>query len=156
MIHPITLLLRQILTFIGEQIYFYRQLFMKLWAVLWFLPVPHLVCLILLTFDVEILFWTIFLYILLLLLFSEKQEPRAWICFMVLGISINMFKSWFCRDPNWADIKLAQVKYLLSRLSQFKELVSNKFTCIPSVLVAGDFNSTPGDEVSLHYLLSLV
>lgn len=67
-----------------------------------------------------------------------------------------MFKSWFCRDPNWADIKLAQVKYLLSRLSQFKELVSNKFTCIPSVLVAGDFNSTPGDEVSLHYLLFLV
>ncbi|THU69518.1 hypothetical protein C4D60_Mb08t15240 [Musa balbisiana] len=50
-------------------------------------------------------------------------------------------------DPNWADIKLAQVKYLLSRLSQFKELVSNKFTCIPSVLVAGDFNSTPGDEI---------
>ncbi|CAL9776632.1 unnamed protein product [Musa acuminata subsp. burmannicoides] len=56
-------------------------------------------------------------------------------------------------DPNWADIKLAQVKYLLSRLSQFKELVSNKFTCIPSVLVAGDFNSTPGDEV-YRYLVS--
>ncbi|URE23331.1 Endonuclease/Exonuclease/phosphatase family [Musa troglodytarum] len=56
-------------------------------------------------------------------------------------------------DPNWADIKLAQAKYLLSRLSQFKELISNKFTCIPSVLVAGDFNSTPGDEV-YRYLVS--
>ncbi|WOL09505.1 carbon catabolite repressor protein [Canna indica] len=57
-------------------------------------------------------------------------------------------------DPNWADVKLAQAKYLLSRLSQFKELISNKFTCIPSVLVAGDFNSTPGDEVYQYLVLA--
>ncbi|XP_074582973.1 carbon catabolite repressor protein 4 homolog 4 isoform X1 [Curcuma longa] len=56
-------------------------------------------------------------------------------------------------DPTWIDVKLAQAKYLLSRLSQFKELVSTKFACTPSVLVAGDFNSTPGDEV-YQYLVS--
>lgn len=53
------------------------------------------------------------------------------------------------RDPEWADVKLAQAKYLLSRLSKFKTLVSNKFQCEPSVLVAGDFNSLPEDKVSL-------
>lgn len=51
------------------------------------------------------------------------------------------------RDPDWIDVKLAQAKYLLSRLSQFREHVSSKFSCIPPVIVAGDFNSTPGDEV---------
>lgn len=51
------------------------------------------------------------------------------------------------RDPEWADVKLAQAKYLLSRLAQFKTAVSDKFECTPSVLVAGDFNSTPGDKV---------
>lgn len=51
------------------------------------------------------------------------------------------------RDPEWADVKLAQAKYLLSRLAQFKIAVSDKFECTPSVLVAGDFNSTPGDKV---------
>lgn len=44
-------------------------------------------------------------------------------------------------------MKLAQVKYLQYRLAQFKATVSNKFNCMPSVIVAGDFNSTPGDEV---------
>ncbi|XP_028111233.1 carbon catabolite repressor protein 4 homolog 4 isoform X2 [Camellia sinensis] len=56
-------------------------------------------------------------------------------------------------DPNWADVKLAQAKYLISRLAQFKTLVSDKFECIPSVIVAGDFNSTPGDKV-YQYLVS--
>ncbi|KAG6687568.1 hypothetical protein I3842_11G078400 [Carya illinoinensis] len=56
-------------------------------------------------------------------------------------------------DPEWADVKLAQAKYLLSRLAQFKELVSNRLECIPSVIVAGDFNSTPGDKV-YQYLIS--
>lgn len=56
-------------------------------------------------------------------------------------------------DPNWADVKLAQVKYLLKRVSQFQEVVSNKFSSTPSVIVAGDFNSTPGDEV-YRYLVS--
>lgn len=50
-------------------------------------------------------------------------------------------------DPEWMDVKLAQVKYLLLRLSRFKEIVSKNYCCKPSVLVAGDFNSTPGDKV---------
>lgn len=56
-------------------------------------------------------------------------------------------------DPEWADVKLAQAKYLLSRLAQFKTLVSNRLECTPSVIVAGDFNSTPGDKV-YQYLIS--
>ncbi|XP_024019218.1 carbon catabolite repressor protein 4 homolog 4 isoform X3 [Morus notabilis] len=50
-------------------------------------------------------------------------------------------------DPEWADVKLAQAKYLLSRLAQFKALVSDRFECASSLIVAGDFNSTPGDKV---------
>ncbi|KAK2988309.1 hypothetical protein RJ640_026476 [Escallonia rubra] len=56
-------------------------------------------------------------------------------------------------DPEWADVKLAQAKYLLSRLAQFKMLVSDKFQCMPSVILAGDFNSVPGDKV-YQYLTS--
>ncbi|XP_022140802.1 carbon catabolite repressor protein 4 homolog 4 [Momordica charantia] len=56
-------------------------------------------------------------------------------------------------DPEWADVKLAQAKYLLSRLARFRTLVSEKFECKPSVLLAGDFNSTPGDKV-YQYLVS--
>ncbi|XP_031745863.1 carbon catabolite repressor protein 4 homolog 4-like isoform X3 [Cucumis sativus] len=54
-----------------------------------------------------------------------------------------------CWDPEWADVKLAQAKYLLSRLARFKSLVAEKFECTPSVLLAGDFNSTPGDKVHI-------
>nr|XP_004300396.2 PREDICTED: carbon catabolite repressor protein 4 homolog 4 isoform X1 [Fragaria vesca subsp. vesca] len=53
-------------------------------------------------------------------------------------------------DPDWADVKLAQAKYLLSRLARFKKLVSDKFDCAPSLILAGDFNSTPGDKVYQH------
>ncbi|GER39814.1 glucose-repressible alcohol dehydrogenasetranscriptional effector [Striga asiatica] len=56
-------------------------------------------------------------------------------------------------DPEWADVKIAQAKYLLSRLAGFKKLVSEKFDCSPSVIVAGDFNSVPGDQV-YQYLVS--
>ncbi|GAB2272898.1 Carbon catabolite repressor protein 4 4 [Dionaea muscipula] len=56
-------------------------------------------------------------------------------------------------DPEWVDVKLAQAKYLLSRLARFKSLVFERFDCMPSVLVAGDFNSTPGDQV-YQYLVS--
>ncbi|KAM3322691.1 carbon catabolite repressor protein 4 4 isoform X1 [Capsicum chacoense] len=56
-------------------------------------------------------------------------------------------------DPELADVKLAQARYLLSRLAQFKLLVSDKFDCSPSVVVAGDFNSVPGDQV-YQYLIS--
>ncbi|KAK4490868.1 hypothetical protein RD792_001583 [Penstemon davidsonii] len=56
-------------------------------------------------------------------------------------------------DPEWADVKIAQAKYLLSRLAGFKELVTNKFDCTPSIIVTGDFNSVPGDQV-YQYLVS--
>ncbi|KAF8052508.1 hypothetical protein N665_1550s0004 [Sinapis alba] len=56
-------------------------------------------------------------------------------------------------DPELADVKLAQAKYLLSRLAQFKTLISDEFQCTPSLLLAGDFNSIPGDKV-YSYLVS--
>ncbi|XP_022765316.1 carbon catabolite repressor protein 4 homolog 4-like isoform X2 [Durio zibethinus] len=56
-------------------------------------------------------------------------------------------------DPKLADVKLAQAKYLLSRLAQFKTLVTDKFECTPSLILSGDFNSTPRDKV-YQYLIS--
>ncbi|XP_057851265.2 carbon catabolite repressor protein 4 homolog 4 isoform X2 [Cryptomeria japonica] len=56
-------------------------------------------------------------------------------------------------DPEWVDVKLAQVKYLLLQLANFKDTISTKFDCRPLVFVTGDFNSTPGDEV-YQYLIS--
>ncbi|KAK4748743.1 hypothetical protein SAY87_015329 [Trapa incisa] len=53
-------------------------------------------------------------------------------------------------DPEWADVKLAQAKYLLSRLARFRTKVSDKFESFPPVIVAGDFNSIPGDKVCLY------
>lgn len=44
-------------------------------------------------------------------------------------------------------MKLAQAKYLLSRLSKFRTLVADKFGSKPLVLLSGDFNSVPGDKV---------
>ncbi|GKA26299.1 carbon catabolite repressor protein 4 homolog 4 isoform X1 [Tanacetum coccineum] len=57
------------------------------------------------------------------------------------------------KDPEWAAVKLAQAKYFLSRVAQFKKMVSEKFKCTPSMLIAGDFNSVPGDKV-YQYLVS--
>ncbi|KAH1234606.1 Carbon catabolite repressor protein 4 4 [Glycine max] len=57
------------------------------------------------------------------------------------------------KDPEWADVKLAQAKYLLSRLAKFKTLISDRYECIPEVILAGDFNSMPGDMV-YRYLVS--
>ncbi|KAG5069539.1 hypothetical protein JHK85_001916 [Glycine max] len=57
------------------------------------------------------------------------------------------------KDPDWADVKLAQAKYLLSRIAKFKTLISDRYECIPEVILAGDFNSTPGDMV-YQYLVS--
>ena len=65
--------------------------------------------------------------------------------FGILSIEITLMLC--CRDPEWADVKLAQAKYLLSRLALFRTRVSNRLECTPSVVVAGDFNSTPGDKV---------
>ncbi|CAH8331323.1 unnamed protein product [Eruca vesicaria subsp. sativa] len=56
-------------------------------------------------------------------------------------------------DPELADVKLAQAKYLLSRLAQFKTVIADEFECTPSILLAGDFNSIPGDKV-YEYLVS--
>ncbi|XVE57248.1 hypothetical protein DITRI_Ditri04bG0076400 [Diplodiscus trichospermus] len=56
-------------------------------------------------------------------------------------------------DPEWADVKLAQAKYLLSCLAQFKTMVADKFECTPPLILSGDFNSTPGDKV-YQYLIS--
>ncbi|KAF1874894.1 hypothetical protein Lal_00007509 [Lupinus albus] len=56
-------------------------------------------------------------------------------------------------DPELADVKLAQAEYLLSRLEQFRTLVADRYECIPDVIVAGDFNSQPGDMV-YQYLTS--
>ncbi|QCD94318.1 CCR4-NOT transcription complex subunit 6 [Vigna unguiculata] len=59
-------------------------------------------------------------------------------------------------DPEWADVKLAQAKCLLSRLAKFKTLVSDRYECIPEVIVAGDFNSQPGDTVVKNLGYSLI
>ncbi|TYG42224.1 hypothetical protein ES288_D12G239900v1 [Gossypium darwinii] len=50
-------------------------------------------------------------------------------------------------DPEWADVKLVQAKYLLACLAQFKTLVTDRFECTPSLILTGDFNSTPGDKI---------
>ncbi|CAI0440715.1 unnamed protein product [Linum tenue] len=71
----------------------------------------------------------------------------------VMLIELNEFVVLVPRDPEWADVKLAQAKYLLSRLAKFKMLVSEKFDCAPEVILAGDFNSIPGDKV-YRYLVS--
>ncbi|KAJ0025366.1 hypothetical protein Pint_07305 [Pistacia integerrima] len=52
----------------------------------------------------------------------------------------------FVRYPKLVDVKLAQAKYLLSRLAQFKTLVSDRYECAPSVFSAGDFNSVLNDK----------
>nr|GEY10305.1 hypothetical protein [Tanacetum cinerariifolium] len=49
--------------------------------------------------------------------------------------------------PEWAIVKLAQAKYFLSRVARFMKMVSEKFMCTPSVLIAGDFNSVPESEI---------
>ncbi|KAK9992789.1 hypothetical protein SO802_022492 [Lithocarpus litseifolius] len=71
----------------------------------------------------------------------------GWLCNVEVALMLC------CRDPEWADVKLAQAKYLLSRLALFRTLVSNRLECMPSVVVAVDFNSTPGDKV-YQYLIS--
>ncbi|CAJ1930868.1 unnamed protein product [Sphenostylis stenocarpa] len=69
-------------------------------------------------------------------------------CHIVIVANTHLY--W---DPEWADVKLAQAKYLLSRIEKFKTLVSDRYECIPEVIVAGDFNSMPGDMV-YQYLVS--
>ena len=70
---------------------------------------------------------------------------HKYVILCILSVEVTLMLC--CRDPEWADVKLAQAKYLLSRLALFRTLVSNRLECKPSVVVAGDFNSTPGDQV---------
>ncbi|KAK4389093.1 Carbon catabolite repressor protein 44 [Sesamum angolense] len=89
---------------------------------------------------------------------GNKEEPKAGImaafrlknpssCHVIIA---NTHLYW---DPEWADVKIAQAKYLLSRLVGFKDLVSDKFDCSPPIILSGDFNSVPGDQVH-QYLVS--
>ena len=53
-------------------------------------------------------------------------------------------------------MKLAQAKYFLSRVAEFKKMVSEKFKCTPSVLIVGDFNLVPGSQVHISFLLAII
>ncbi|CAM6095623.1 unnamed protein product [Calypogeia fissa] len=50
-------------------------------------------------------------------------------------------------DPVLMDVKLAQVRYLADRLLAFQKRIAEEFDIEPLLLVAGDFNSLPGDTV---------
>ncbi|KAG0600259.1 hypothetical protein M758_11G019300 [Ceratodon purpureus] len=50
-------------------------------------------------------------------------------------------------DPEWADVKLAQARYLLLQTVRFQNNLSAKLDSNPLVFVCGDYNSTPGDQV---------
>lgn len=96
---------------------------------------------------------------------GDPNDPRVRLKRDCVGVlALFRLKDPYCRhlivanthiywDPKWVDVKLAQVKYLLSRLVQFKRIVTRDFACSPSIIVAGDFNSTPGDEV-YQYIVS--
>ena len=61
------------------------------------------------------------------------------------------------RNPELAAVKLAQAKYFLLRVAEFKKMVSEKFKCAPSVIIVGDFNSVPGSQVHiLSFLLVII
>jgi hypothetical protein len=59
------------------------------------------------------------------------------------------------RDPEWADVKLAQAKYLLSRIVKFQDDLRCNVEASPLVLVCGDYNSTPGDRVNNSATINL-
>lgn len=59
------------------------------------------------------------------------------------------------RDPEWADVKLAQAKYLLSRIVKFQHDLRCNVEASPLVLVCGDYNSTPGDRVNHSAITNL-
>lgn len=61
--------------------------------------------------------------------------------FMILG---NTHLYW---DPEWADVKLAQARYLLLQIVKFQQGLCSKLDSNPLLLVCGDYNSTPGDQV---------
>ncbi|KAH7447330.1 hypothetical protein KP509_01G101600 [Ceratopteris richardii] len=56
-------------------------------------------------------------------------------------------------DPDWADVKLAQAKHLVASVSSFRSLLETKLDTNIPVVICGDFNSQPGDQV-YNYLTS--
>eukprot|EP00250_Pteridium_aquilinum_P005902 c15920_g1_i2 orf=371-895(+) len=76
------------------------------------------------------------------------RTPHALDCIFVLA---NTHIYW---DPDWADVKLAQAKHLLARVSRFQSLLVTKLKSEIPVVVCGDFNSMPGDQV-YNYLTSV-
>ncbi len=62
---------------------------------------------------------------------------------------------WVYRDPEWPDVKLAQACYLLSWLVKFKESIQSKSDSPPLLVITGDYNSLPGDQVPRYHLPAL-
>jgi hypothetical protein len=58
-------------------------------------------------------------------------------------------------DPEWPDVKLAQACYLLSWLVKFKESIQSKSDSPPLLVITGDYNSLPGDQVPRYHLPAL-
>ncbi|KAJ7542349.1 hypothetical protein O6H91_10G102100 [Diphasiastrum complanatum] len=77
----------------------------------------------------------------------------AFKCFKAPGFIIIVANTHLYWDPNWADVKLAQAKYLVSRLVGFQRELIDRYQKVPIVFLVGDFNSTPGDQV-YNYLVS--
>lgn len=61
-----------------------------------------------------------------------------------LIVLVNTHLYW---DPDWADVKLAQAKYLVSCTLKFQIMLEKKFQFKSPVIICGDFNSMPGDQV---------
>lgn len=52
-------------------------------------------------------------------------------------------------------MKLAQAKYLLSRIVKFRHDLRHNVEAAPLVLVCGDYNSTPGDQVKHSAIINV-
>lgn len=50
-------------------------------------------------------------------------------------------------DPDWVDVKLAQAKHLVGCVSKFQALLETRLCSKIPVIICGDFNSMPGDQV---------
>ncbi|GBG66246.1 hypothetical protein CBR_g57848 [Chara braunii] len=77
--------------------------------------------------------------------FQAKDRPGD--CFIVASTQLY----W---DPEWKDVKMAQARYLVKRLTALRQSAINSYRGTLPILLGGDFNSTPGDEV-YNYLTSV-
>ncbi|KAL9858296.1 putative poly(A)-specific ribonuclease [Arabidopsis thaliana] len=57
------------------------------------------------------------------------------------------------KPDEWNDVKLAQAKSLMFRLAMFKRTISAVENCSPSVILAGDFNSNPSNNIPIVWPL---